>query len=188
MGEEAAAPLLGDVHLNINLHGDGDADDIDGSNRKEEEEEELPATANRRWTLGWDWEEAAGQLAFAAPMVATSMAYYAIPLVSVMYAGRLGDLQLAAATLGNSWGTVTGIALMEITSIRSSIYRAVPLMIRMPWPCRAVRQHWAVGTDALSIQRPSIHCLVSTLNLLNELRLIIESFHCPSIFLCISSS
>ena len=102
MGEEAAAPLLGDVHLNINLHG----------NRKEEVEL-LPATANRRWTLGWDWAEAAGQLAFAAPMVATSMAYYAIPLVSVMYAGRLGDLQLAAATLGNSWGTVTGIALLH---------------------------------------------------------------------------
>ncbi|KAG2631209.1 protein DETOXIFICATION 18-like [Panicum virgatum] len=101
MGEEAAAPLLGDVHLNINLHGS-----------RKEEVELLPATANRRWTLGWDWAEAAGQLAFAAPMVATSMAYYAIPLVSVMYAGRLGDLQLAAATLGNSWGTVTGIALM----------------------------------------------------------------------------
>jgi len=48
-------------------------------------------------------------------MVATSMAYYAIPLVSVMFAGRLGDLQLAAATLGNSWGTVTGIALMVRT-------------------------------------------------------------------------
>jgi multidrug resistance protein, MATE family len=44
------------------------------------------------------------------------MAYYAIPLVSVMFAGRLGDLQLAAATLGNSWGTVTGIALMVRTS------------------------------------------------------------------------
>lgn len=62
--------------------------------------------------MGWDWAEAAGQLAFAAPLVATSVAYYAIPLVSVMYAGRLGDLQLAAATLGNSRGTVTGIALM----------------------------------------------------------------------------
>ena len=48
-------------------------------------------------------------------MVATSMAYYAIPLVSVMFAGRLGDLQLAAATLGNSWGTVIGIALMVRT-------------------------------------------------------------------------
>ncbi|KAF8695559.1 hypothetical protein HU200_037408 [Digitaria exilis] len=108
MGEEAAAPLLGDLH--------GDA--ADGNNRKEKEEE-LPAptrssrTDSRRSIPGcWDWEETAGQLAFAAPMVATSMAYYAIPLVSVMYAGRLGDLQFAAATLGNSWGTVTGIALM----------------------------------------------------------------------------
>ena len=119
MGEEAAAPLLGDVHLNINLHG----------NRKEEVEL-LPATANRRGTtLGWDWEEAAGQLAFAAPMVATSMAYYAIPLVSVMYAGRLGDLQLAAATLGNSWGTVTGIALMVIASIRIRHYIIVYLSV-----------------------------------------------------------
>ena len=119
MGEEAAAPLLGDVHLNINLPG----------NRKEEVEL-LPATANRRGTmLGWDWEEAAGQLAFAAPMVATSMAYYAIPLVSVMYAGRLGDLQLAAATLGNSWGTVTGIALMVIASIRIRHYIIVYLSV-----------------------------------------------------------
>jgi hypothetical protein len=139
MGEEAAAPLLGDVHLSINLHGDGDADD---GNRKEEEE--LPATA-KRWTLGWDWAEAAGQLAFAAPMVATSMAYYAIPLVSVMFAGRLGDLQLAAATLGNSWGTVTGIALMVIiTSIRSSVY--IPCRTSHASGChgRAVRQHWAL--------------------------------------------
>ncbi|CAL5034272.1 unnamed protein product [Urochloa decumbens] len=110
MGEEAAAPLLGD-NVHLNLHGD------DGiSKRRKEEEEELPATRTKNrcscWMQGWDWAEAAGQLAFAAPMVATSMAYYAIPLISVMYAGRLGDLQLAAATLGNSWGTVTGIALM----------------------------------------------------------------------------
>ncbi|XP_062187273.1 protein DETOXIFICATION 18-like [Phragmites australis] len=102
MGEEAAAPLLGGLHL----HGDGDGGKKD--------HEELPATRKKRrwWLVEWDAEEAAGQLAFAAPMVATSMAYYAIPLVSVMYAGRLGDLELAAATLGNSWGTVTGIALM----------------------------------------------------------------------------
>jgi MATE family multidrug resistance protein len=109
MGEEAATPLLGDARHLHDRHG-----------RKEEEE--LPAataaaaaaTNSRRWMVGWDWdwEETAGQLAFAAPMVATSTAYYAIPLVSVMYAGRLGDLELAAATLGNSWATVTGVALM----------------------------------------------------------------------------
>ncbi|XP_062188808.1 protein DETOXIFICATION 18-like [Phragmites australis] len=100
MGEEAAAaPSLGDLHLPL-LHDGGKQEQI---------------TTRKRWWCGWlewDSEEAAGQLAFAAPMVATGMAYYAIPLVSVMYAGRLGDLQLAAATLANSWGTVTGIALM----------------------------------------------------------------------------
>jgi len=41
-------------------------------------------------------------------MVATSMAYYAIPLVSVMFTGRLGDLQLAAATLSGSLETLCG--------------------------------------------------------------------------------
>ncbi|KAJ1287368.1 hypothetical protein BS78_02G004600 [Paspalum vaginatum] len=126
MGEEAAAPLLSDLHLDLNHHhggGGGSGEGGGGGGKKEEAVDELlPAVTTRRskrwWChrqlglLGWDWSEAAGQLAFAAPLVTTSMAYYAIPLVSVMYAGRLGDLQLAAATLGNSWGTVTGIALM----------------------------------------------------------------------------
>lgn len=99
MGEEgAAAPLL-DGRIKINGDG-GKGEDA--------------AAGSRRWWRGgvWDAEETAGQLAFAAPMVATSMAFYAIPLISVMYAGRIGDLELAGATLGNSWGTVTGIALM----------------------------------------------------------------------------
>ncbi|XP_047066713.1 protein DETOXIFICATION 18-like [Lolium rigidum] len=96
MGKKgAAAPLL-DGKIKINGEG------------------EDAAAGSMRWWRGgvWDAEEAAGQVAFAAPMVATSMAFYAIPLVSVMYAGRIGDLELAGATLGNSWGTVTGIALM----------------------------------------------------------------------------
>ncbi|XP_078181318.1 protein DETOXIFICATION 19-like [Carex rostrata] len=59
-----------------------------------------------------DVEEAKGQLLFALPMILTNMSYYAITLVSVMFAGHLGDAELAGATLGNSWGTVTGLALM----------------------------------------------------------------------------
>ena len=115
--EEAAAPLLvrgndgDDLRLDLThtiVHGDGD------DQRKAAGEAASSATS-RHAVLGWDWAEVTGQLGFAAPMVATSMAYYAIPLVSVMFAGRLGDLQLAAATLGNSWGTVTGIALMVRT-------------------------------------------------------------------------
>jgi multidrug resistance protein, MATE family len=109
MGEEANVPLLvpanngDDDHLSLTvIHGDqGKAAAGDTGL--------LPAASA---ASAWPWAEVKGQLAFAAPMVATSMAYYAIPLVSVMFAGRLGDLQLAAATLGNSWGTVTGIALM----------------------------------------------------------------------------
>ena len=59
-----------------------------------------------------DTEEAWAQLQFAVPMVLTNMSYYGIPLVSVMFSGHLGDVHLAGATLGNSWATVTGIALM----------------------------------------------------------------------------
>ncbi|KAG0541330.1 hypothetical protein BDA96_02G007100 [Sorghum bicolor] len=112
--EEAAAPLLvpgsnGDdprrLNLTLAIHGDDDEWKAAG--------EAAASSARHHHALpGWDWAEVRGQLAFAAPMVTTNMAYYAIPLVSVMYAGRLGDLHLAAATLGNSWGTVTGIALM----------------------------------------------------------------------------
>ncbi|OEL30324.1 Protein DETOXIFICATION 19 [Dichanthelium oligosanthes] len=59
-----------------------------------------------------DVEEARAQLRFAVPMVLTSMAYYGIPLVSVMFSGHLGDVHLAGATLGNSWATVTGYAFV----------------------------------------------------------------------------
>lgn len=64
-----------------------------------------------------DTEEAWAQLQFAVPMILTNMAYYGIPLVSVMFSGHLGDVQLAGATLGNSWATVTGYALAVRMSI-----------------------------------------------------------------------
>ena len=62
-----------------------------------------------------DTEEAWAQLQFAVPMVVTNMSYYAIPLVSVMFSGHLGDVHLAGATLGNSWATVTGYAFVVRT-------------------------------------------------------------------------
>lgn len=59
-----------------------------------------------------DVDEAKSQLLFSIPMILTNMSYYAITLVSVMFAGHLGDTELAGATLGNSWSSVTGIALV----------------------------------------------------------------------------
>ncbi|XP_047073861.1 protein DETOXIFICATION 19-like [Lolium rigidum] len=73
--------------------------------------------ARARSSAAWirrviDTEEAWAQLQFAVPMVLTNMFYYTIPLVSVMFSGHLGDVQLAGATLGNTWATVTGYAFV----------------------------------------------------------------------------
>lgn len=69
-----------------------------------------------KWRLRWkkvlDVEEAKNQILFSLPMILTNVFYYLIPLVSVMFAGHLGELELAGATLANSWAMVTGFAFM----------------------------------------------------------------------------
>lgn len=64
------------------------------------------------WKKLLDKEEVKKQLAISFPMILTNVFYYLIPLVSVMFAGHLGELELAGATLANSWATVTGFAFM----------------------------------------------------------------------------
>jgi MATE family multidrug resistance protein len=49
---------------------------------------------------------------FSLPMIFTNLFYYLITLVSVMLVGHLGELQLAGATLANSWFSLTGVAVM----------------------------------------------------------------------------
>lgn len=68
---------------------------------------------NTRWWNGvLDMEEAKHQLLFSLPMILTNIFYYLITSVSVMLVGHLGELQLAGATLANSWFNVTGSAIM----------------------------------------------------------------------------
>ncbi|KAJ6417164.1 hypothetical protein OIU84_002964 [Salix udensis] len=73
--------------------------------------------SNKR-RLGWkkwlflDVEEAWNQILFSLPMILTNVFFYMITLVSVMFAGHLGELELAGATLANSWAMVTGFAFM----------------------------------------------------------------------------
>lgn len=64
------------------------------------------------WSKVIDMEEAKDQTFFALPMILTNVSYYFIPLVSVMFAGHLGDLELAGSNLANSWAAVSGFALM----------------------------------------------------------------------------
>ncbi|XP_076883134.1 protein DETOXIFICATION 19-like [Bidens hawaiensis] len=67
---------------------------------------------DRWWNKILDWEEAKNQVVFALPMIITNASYYAIPLVSVMFVGHLGDVELAASNLANSWANVTGFSFM----------------------------------------------------------------------------
>ena len=69
-------------------------------------------TKKRWWQKVLDVEEAKKQVLFSLPMILTNVFYYSITLVSVMFAGHLGELELAGATLANSWATVTGFAFM----------------------------------------------------------------------------
>ncbi|KAK3424364.1 hypothetical protein EUGRSUZ_F01152 [Eucalyptus grandis] len=66
----------------------------------------------RWWQRALDLQEDKRQALFSIPMILTSLSYYGIPLASVMFAGHLGELELAGATLANSWATVTGFAFM----------------------------------------------------------------------------
>lgn len=66
----------------------------------------------RWWDKVLDVEEAKKQAWFSLPMILTNVSYFSITLVSVMFAGHLGELELAGSTLANSWATVTGFAFM----------------------------------------------------------------------------
>ena len=64
-----------------------------------------------------DVVEAKTQLLFSLPMIFTNVFTYLITLISAMFIGHLGKLELASATLANSWAGVTGLAVMVTLSI-----------------------------------------------------------------------
>ncbi|KAG5579057.1 hypothetical protein H5410_049684 [Solanum commersonii] len=59
-----------------------------------------------------DVEEAKNQMLFSLPMIVVNSCFYFINLVSVMFGGHLGKLELAASNLANSWAMVTGFSFM----------------------------------------------------------------------------
>ncbi|KAK8643799.1 hypothetical protein V6N13_013076 [Hibiscus sabdariffa] len=73
------------------------------------------------WKNVLDLEEAKSQVLFSLPMILTNLVYFSLTLVSVMFAGHLGELHLAGATLANSWATVTGFAFMVLDRIKRGI-------------------------------------------------------------------
>ncbi|GMI79478.1 ABERRANT LATERAL ROOT FORMATION 5 [Hibiscus trionum] len=71
-------------------------------------------TKGRWWRMRrvLDLEEARQQLLLSLPMIISNISYDFITLVSVMFAGHLGELELAGATLAGSWASVTGFSFM----------------------------------------------------------------------------
>ncbi|KAK8651864.1 hypothetical protein V6N13_141443 [Hibiscus sabdariffa] len=69
-------------------------------------------TSGRCWKNVMDFGEAKIQILFAVPVVLSNVFYSSITMVSVMFAGHLGEVELAASTLANSWAAVTGFVFM----------------------------------------------------------------------------
>ncbi|ERN15006.1 hypothetical protein AMTR_s00032p00230670 [Amborella trichopoda] len=79
-----------------------------------EREEEQSKKHGRCAYLSLDRSEAKFQASIAVPMIVTNMCVYSMTLVPVMFAGHLGDLELAGSTLANSWAFVSGFALLAL--------------------------------------------------------------------------
>ncbi|XP_037469265.1 protein DETOXIFICATION 16-like isoform X2 [Triticum dicoccoides] len=57
-------------------------------------------------------DEVRRQVGLAAPLVACSLLQYSLQVVSVMFAGHLGELPLSAASVASSFANVTGFSVL----------------------------------------------------------------------------
>lgn len=79
---------------------------------EDEEAMEVEKQQLKGWEKVIDFKESKKQLLISLPMILINLSFFMIPLVSVMFSGHLGKLELAGATLAGSWSTVTGLAFM----------------------------------------------------------------------------
>lgn len=63
-------------------------------------------------TPQWIWSEIRKQLSIAGPMVCVALLQYLVIVVSVMFVGHTGELELAAASIAASFAGVSGTTLI----------------------------------------------------------------------------
>lgn len=63
-------------------------------------------------TPTWIWGEVQKQVSIAGPMVCVALLQYLVNVVSVMFVGHLGELELASASIANSFAGVSGTSLI----------------------------------------------------------------------------
>ncbi|CAM6109887.1 unnamed protein product [Calypogeia fissa] len=59
------------------------------------------------------WVEVGRQLTIAWPMILTNLVAYAIIVLSIMFVGHLGELELSSASFANSLASITGFTVMQ---------------------------------------------------------------------------
>jgi MATE family multidrug resistance protein len=57
-------------------------------------------------------DEVRRQVGLAAPLVACSLLQYSLQVVSLMFAGHLGELSLSGASVASSFANVTGFSVL----------------------------------------------------------------------------
>ncbi|XP_037444707.1 protein DETOXIFICATION 56-like [Triticum dicoccoides] len=86
----------------------------DHGQHDQEHQEGCPAAREKR---PWGWAaavagEARAQRGIALPLIAMNLTWFAKQAVTTAFLGRLGDLELAAGTLGFSFANATGFAVL----------------------------------------------------------------------------
>ncbi|KAB2605617.1 MATE efflux family protein ALF5-like [Pyrus ussuriensis x Pyrus communis] len=95
----------------------------------------------RWWNKLVDAEEVKKQVLFSFPTILTNVFFSLIPLVSVMFAGHLGELQLAGANLANSWAKVTGFAVVtQSIYVMPMVFSVIAIVIHIGMAYGLV--HW----------------------------------------------
>lgn len=56
--------------------------------------------------------EAKLQLGLALPLIAINMLQYCLQVISVMFVGHLGELELSSASMATSFASVTGFSVL----------------------------------------------------------------------------
>ncbi|KAL2555080.1 Protein DETOXIFICATION [Forsythia ovata] len=106
----------------------------------------LPTAVQKRRRV----DEAKDHILFAPPMILTNVAYYFIPLVFVIFAGHIRELELAGSKLTNSWAAVSSFALivksLQILSILLTLITWLAFAIAyLTFPLKSMVQSYLSG-------------------------------------------
>ncbi|MCD7448899.1 hypothetical protein HAX54_046993 [Datura stramonium] len=110
--------------------------------------------------------KAKNQMLFSLPMIVVNSCFYLINLVSVMFAGHLGKLELAASNLANSWAVVTGFSVYGLAfkgaSLAASHFDLISLLMLGLYVLLSKRFNH-IWRDALSFE--PFHYILTNLKL-----------------------